>query len=194
MSPPDGSPTRWNGPRRATAEEAAQDYCDFINELGQPPVTPTLNTPGHVRRPKEVVKDHEVEAALGVLRDHKAQRAGRQGYVYCIGAKADPGLVKVGYSVNPEARAGELQTGNGRHLFLLACFEGTLADERALHAKYIKDNTVGEWFHSSPALLAEFGLNYKTFVGERGPDRVYTHDEYLAGQAHSRSLSDAFDY
>lgn len=29
----------WKGPRRATAEEAAQDYCDYVNGLGVTPTT-----------------------------------------------------------------------------------------------------------------------------------------------------------
>lgn len=189
-----GSGLLWCGPYRLTAEEAAQDYCEYINGLvEQPQAAPTLNTPGHVRR-KSVVneRDPEEEAAWGVIRDRNAQRAGRQGYVYCIGVTSDPYAVKVGYSVNPEARVGELQTGNPRILVLLGKKEGTLEDERALHAKYIRDNTVGEWFKTSPALLGEFGLD-SNIIGVKSPE-LYTHEEYIAGQTHSRSLSEAFDY
>lgn len=151
-----GSYGDFRGPRRATAEEAAQDYCDYMNGLGV--ATPaTLNQPGHSFRPRQEVPS-EVEAALGVLRDHKAQRKGRQGYVYLIGVQGDRGGVKVGYSVNPEARVGELQTGNFRPLVLLAKFKGTEADERALHTRYLKHNLIGEWFAPSPELYEEFGL------------------------------------
>lgn len=149
----------FKGPRRTTAEEAAQDYCDYINDLGIS-APARLNTPGHERRNPNKQYDEEVAAALGVLRDHRAQRRGRQGYVYCIGEGPTGGwAVKVGYSVKPEARAGELQTGNPRTLHLLGKFEGTEADERALHAKYVKYNLIGEWFVATPELLGEFGLN-----------------------------------
>lgn len=146
----------WKGPRRASADLAAQDYCDYINGLGV--LAPAaLNTPGHPIRPREPVPS-EVEAALGVLRDHKAQKRGRQGYVYLIGVKGDRFGVKVGYSVKPEARVGELQTGCPRELQLLAAFPGTESDERALHSKYIKYNLIGEWFTPTLELYEEFGL------------------------------------
>jgi len=158
----------WTGTRRATAEEAAQDYCDYVNS-GQVGTPATLNTVGHSRRPKEEL-DPEVEAALGVLRDAKAQRAGRPGFLYCIGESALGGYgVKVGYSVNPEARVGELQTGNPRQLHLLAKVRGTREDERALHAKYIQYNLIGEWFIPTPELLNEFGLNS---VGQPYGERI----------------------
>ena len=147
------------GPRRATPEEAAQDYCDYANGLGLATPT-TLNYPNHPVRPKVVV-DSEVADALGVLRDARAQQAGRQGYVYCIQEVLDNTYVKIGYSVNPEARVGELQTGNPRVLELFASMPGTLEDERRIHAKYIKDNIVGEWFHTSAALLEEFAGHYE---------------------------------
>lgn len=120
-----------------------------------------LNYPGHATRPKDELPS-EVQDALGVLRDHKAQRAGRQGYVYCIGERANSniGYVKIGYSVNPEARVGELQTGNPRVLYLLAKMPGTEADERALHARFAHKNVVGEWFHGTYDVIDAFKGHY----------------------------------
>lgn len=117
-------------------------------------VTP-LHRAGHVGRPSN---DPEVAYALGVLRDARAQRAGKQGYVYCIGERGRDLGVKIGYSVNPTARVAELQTGNPRELVLLGAFQGTEADERDLHERYFGDNLVGEWFRPSPALLSEFDI------------------------------------
>lgn len=156
-----GSDFSWRGPRRATPEEAAQDYCDYANGLGIAAPT-TLNYPGHAVRPKGPV-DSEVQAALGVLRDARAQRRGRQGYVYCIGEKSggNLGYVKIGYSVNPEARVGELQTGNPRVLYLVAKMPGTEEDERRIHAKFIHKNIVGEWFSATADVLAEFAGHYE---------------------------------
>lgn len=142
----------WRGPRRATAEEAAQDYCDYIN--GQKAVTPVqLKSAGHEGARDRLPKDPEIQAALGVLRDAKGQREGRQGYVYLI---SDGTAYKVGYSTNPWARVPELQTGNPRKLSLVSIFKGTVEDERALHIKYSADNILQEWFEASPALRAEF--------------------------------------
>lgn len=147
----------WGGPFRATAEEAAQDYCEWFNAGGtrNHPSANKLNYPGHATR-RSTAKDPEEEAALGVLRDVRAQRKGRQGYVYLIAVKGDPLAVKIGYSVNPEARVGELQTGNPRELYLLAKMPGTLADEKAIHTKFKHKNLIGEWFKGHLEVINEF--------------------------------------
>lgn len=145
----------WRGPSRETALEAAEDYCAHVNGLYDLPGPTSLNYPGHAVRPKEELPS-EVQDALGVLRDHKAQKRGRQGYVYLIGVKGDFYAVKIGYSVNPEARVGELQTGNPRELYLLAKMPGTLADEKAIHARFKHLNLIGEWFKGNLELIHSF--------------------------------------
>lgn len=142
-----------SGPRRATALEAAQDYCDYIN-TGKLPMPKSLKSAGH-NGSRDPIKDPEVVAALGVLRDARAQRKGVPGYVYCIGEKGTK-KVKVGYSTKPEARIAELQTGNPRVLRLIGKVRGTEADERNLHRKYSDLNILQEWFKATPELLAEF--------------------------------------
>jgi hypothetical protein len=144
----------WKGPARPTAAEAAQDYCDYLNTGGV--ATPaTLNSAGHKARRQRII-DEEERAALGVLRDKRAQRTKKaKGYVYCI---TDGTAVKIGYSLKPEARVGELQTGNPRRLRLLATVEGTPTDERNLHVKYLHLNILQEWFRPTKAVLSEFGL------------------------------------
>lgn len=146
---------RFSGPSRTTALEAAHDYCDHMNgnTVGY---TASLLTAGHAYSTPKIERDEEVEAALGVLRDHKAQRAGKQGYVYAITEDGCGEYVKLGYSVNPQKRVAELQTGNPRKLVLLGYREGTPADERALHAKYIKMNVLQEWFKLEPSMADEF--------------------------------------
>lgn len=148
----------WWGPNRKAPDAAAQDYCDYVN--GNP--TALAAALKKVKRDhsaaRDPMNDDEVKAALGVLRDARAQRRGREGFVYLIGEVGCWEAVKVGYSVKPAARVGELQTGNSRPLHLLAAFQGTVADERALHMKYVDDNLLLEWFKPTSALLAEFGL------------------------------------
>lgn len=154
---------RWKGPRRATAPEAAQDYCNYVNQGGAAPAPSSLKTAGHsYDNIYAKSRDEEVEAALGVLRDHKAQREGRQGYVYCI-REAIPGggfsHIKIGYSTNPWKRVAELQTGNPRPLALVCMKKGTPSDEKALHQKYIQQNFLQEWFTVTKEMLLEFDLN-----------------------------------
>lgn len=158
---------QWQGPRRQTAVEAAQDYCDYVN--GLPVIQRPKGRPkraGHsVTRTTPVARDPEVEAALGVLRDFRAQRRGVQGYVYLI---TDGEYVKIGYSVNPPKRVAELQTGNARVLSLLGTIKGTEQDERALHAKYAHLNVLQEWFELDSAILAEFGADVNQPAAESG--------------------------
>lgn len=163
--------TSWRGPRRATAEEAAQDYCDHINGQAVPLATraPLRRAKSEDARRDRLPDDPEVQAALGVLRDARGQREGRQGYVYLIIEMRPGGELKygkIGYSTKPPARVGELQTGNPRPLKLHAMKLGTLATEAALHAKYAAARVVhggDEWFWlghaSAKELLLEFDLN-----------------------------------
>lgn len=154
----DGEPVGgWQGPRRDTAEEAAQDYCDYINGNPATPAKPALKSAGHNGRRASLPDDPEIEAALGVLRDAKGQAAGKQGFVYCIG-ETRGSYVKIGYSTNPQARVAELQTGNPRQLWLMGVKPGTAEDEAALHQKYIKQNVLQEWFRPTKELLSEFDL------------------------------------
>lgn len=152
----------WFGPRRATPEQAAQDYCDYINSGGQAAHTAALKTAGHNGKRQSAPRDPEVQHALGVLRDWKGQQEGKQGYVYLI-IEVNPGgglsYGKVGYSTNPKARVAELQTGNPRPLALHALKTGTVEDEAALHRKYISNNILQEWFHITKDLLLEFPLD-----------------------------------
>lgn len=152
--------TRWYGPRRATALESAWDYCNYVN-AGQAVARAVLVYPKQPKRLplEEIPRDPEVEYALGVLRDHKAQQAGKQGYVYCIGEASNLYAVKIGYSVNPPARVRELQTGNPRPLVLLGWGEGTEADEAGLHMQFLQYNLLGEWFIAAPDVLDVFGLD-----------------------------------
>ncbi len=154
---------QWKGPRRLTALEAAQDYCDYMNGKNIP-VPATLKTAGHEYVIDEADNDPEYQAALGVMRDRRAQREGKQGYVYLITEHFDGGAlryVKIGYSVNPRKRVAELQTGNPRKLILLYAMPGTEEDERRLHTKYIKANVMQEWFRVTPELICEFPVDTK---------------------------------
>lgn len=154
---------KWRGPIRKDPRAAAQDYCDLINSgAAGTPATPTLKSAGHNGKRKPIRRDEEVEYALGVLRDARGERDGKQGYVYLI-IEVNPGgglhYGKVGFSTNPQARVAELQTGNPRPLALHCITKGTVEDEAALHAKYIAENVLQEWFHITKDLLLEFDLD-----------------------------------
>lgn len=154
----------WWGSCRSTAKQAAQDFCDYFNG-DQSSVPAVLTTAGHEYEVDERDTDPEYQAALGVMRDRKAQRAGKQGYVYLIvettpEGRADLSAGKVGYSTNPRKRVAEGQTFNKRPLRLLCMKPGTEADERALHQKYINLNILQEWFHLTRELLLEWDAEH----------------------------------
>lgn len=152
----------WRGPRRKTPDEAAQDFCDWFN--GNPTASNhALVTAGHEYTIDETDKDPEYQAALGVMRDRKAQRAGRQGYVYLIVEDRPGGALefgKIGYSTNPQKRVAELQTGNPRTLRLLYMKPGTEAEERRIHQKHIKQNVLQEWFRLTREIMFEWGVQH----------------------------------
>lgn len=152
---------KWvHGPRRATAIQAAQDYCDYVN--GAPSATQiTLNSADHApapRGPQQPIHPKRAEA-YRLLREATAdEEKTAEGYVYLI---TDGTAYKIGQSsAHPNTRLKGLQTGNPRSLSLLSFMEvpDRHATETALHAKYIKvqGKCVGEWFMRDPAILAEF--------------------------------------
>ena len=155
-----GSRIKARGPRRGTPLEAAQDYCDYVNNMGFTfAITNNLKSAGHTVTRDSLPRDPEVEAALGVLRDARGQRKGNQGYVYCIVEENEHPFrpyCKIGFSTNPEARVAELQTGNPRKLSLLGTIPGTVEDEAAMHQRYIHHNVLQEWFELTPMIRYEF--------------------------------------
>lgn len=137
------------GTRRATAEEAAQDYCDYVNNGHAPPVV-NLASAGHKQRPQ---RSRPAGTHTGRM------SFAEPGYVYCIGEERRSHAVKIGFARDAEFRIADLQTGNPRKLVLLGVLRGTTADERDLHARFIADNVLGEWFTPTEELLAEFDID-----------------------------------
>ena len=144
---------RWKGIMRATAEEAAQDYCDFINADGQQPTAQAkLNRAGHTR-----VRKHGERSTRIVVREEPKERQ-ISGYVYCI---SDGTALKIGKTTNhPSNRVAELQTGNPRLLRLIACIEteNVTETEAMLHLRFEHLNVLGEWFDHDDMILMEFGV------------------------------------
>lgn len=163
---------RWHGSRRATPEEAAQDYCDYMNGRNVKP-TASLKSAGHKGPSRSTERTAEEKKLRKRLREIEADRnQDRNGYVYLIGEEGSLHAVKVGFSYDPETRPNGLQTGNPRRLIVLASMEGSLDDESALHQKFIKDNILQEWFYPTSALLSEFGVDWKEYVRACSPGIV----------------------
>lgn len=74
-------------------------------------------------------------------------------YVYFFQAEHG-GPIKVGQSVDPSKRIGELQTGNPYKLVARRVVKGDPFDEFRLHDLFRAYRLEGEWFRAHPALAA----------------------------------------
>lgn len=161
---PRGSADHFRGPARSTPERAAQDYCDHVNGAGVHRVA--LKTASHPRRKPGRQVPPEVAAAYGVIRDHRArEREEAQNYVYLI-AEEGGESVKIGESAKPEARPGELQTGNKRTLILLAYYpvEQSKGADKVVHQQFAAHHDQNEWFRPTPEVLLHFGITTVEFM------------------------------
>jgi hypothetical protein len=162
----------WRGCRRATAEEAAQDYCDyangltsFVRKLRQPkkqkPPALNLKRANHPTRHRSVTTS---SSHRSVTRTRPRRRTTIVGTVYLIGEVGNADVVKIGWSKDDGfARLRELQTGNHRLLCGIAERPGTKLDEYNMHLRHEADNVLNEWFEVTPGLLSEFDVSVQAF-------------------------------
>lgn len=89
-----------------------------------------------------------VHAARKAYRDYlnsrKPLKEKAKGYVYLM-KNSRNGLVKIGFSRDPQSREGTLQSEEPE-IDLYHAFEGTMDEETALHREYAAKRTRGEWF------------------------------------------------
>jgi hypothetical protein len=145
----------WYGPRRATAIEAAQDYCDWINGSTIVIPSPRLKSAGHftIKEDKGEVSAKKVEAYQLLAEATADEGNDPSGYVYVI---TDGTAVKIGKSAgHPQNRLKGLQTGNPRLLRLIAWayVPDRKAAEVEMHVKFQSKNVLGEWFEYDEAIL-----------------------------------------
>lgn len=75
-----------------------------------------------------------------------------KGYVYFIQGLCG-GAIKVGYSVDPNKRLKELQTGYPDTLTILLMIPGTEQTEKTLHRQFESSRLKGEWFRPDEYLI-----------------------------------------
>jgi hypothetical protein len=56
------------------------------------------------------------------------------------------GIVKIGFSKDPNTRLKDLETSMPHELNMILLIEGTMEDESAYHKRFEKDHIKGEWF------------------------------------------------
>ncbi len=78
--------------------------------------------------------------------------------IYCIKQAGLP-ICKIGYSIDPNKRLKQLQTGSASRLKILYVIEGDQVFEREIHEKFKQYRLLGgEWFQYN-ALIAGFFRN-----------------------------------
>lgn len=82
-----------------------------------------------------------------------ADEAATSRHCYFIGG--DEGLIKIGFSYNPQERLKSLQLGSPITLRVLATAPGGAARERAYHEQFAAMRVRGEWFERTPEIEFE---------------------------------------
>lgn len=75
-----------------------------------------------------------------------------KGWVYFIRSGED-GPLKIGWTVDPQKRLEQLQTGSFVRLFILGTIEGSAGGESAFHRRWANYRIRGEWFEPAPEIL-----------------------------------------
>lgn len=175
----DKSGRRWRGRSRGTPEEAALDYCNYVNANGNPAVSVGLK---RVKRDNFVAKERAPRKpkSAEILRLEAELRAAREAHYeaeptdcYLVSERVSVPqpvyYVKIGFAGDEVLRVKGMQTSNPRDLLVLALLDGTEERdgkeiERELHALHIECNHSNEWFEATPEILASFGLTWDEFL------------------------------
>lgn len=76
------------------------------------------------------------------------------GYVYLIAAEGTQ-YFKIGYSINPQFRLAELQTGCPYFLQIVGQWPGSMEAEMRIHVRLESYRGIGEWFNVPSEILAD---------------------------------------
>lgn len=122
-------------------------YRDFAENIGVPVGTIKRwvheGMPTRRMGPRVVVNE---ESARRWIAERGRKIGQRKGWVYF--ARADDGLIKIGFTSDLPRRMAELGTIH------LASFEASMGLERALHRAFAGDHDHDEWFRPSTVLIA----------------------------------------
>jgi hypothetical protein len=97
---------------------------------------------------------HEIIAWLRQVAEKREDLDDARRYTFLYFVQDAGGPVKIGIAANPWNRFKNLQVANPRRLTLLAVVPATADLERLLHSILRPDRIRGEWFASTPRVLA----------------------------------------
>lgn len=89
------------------------------------------------------IREEMSKAALHAPAPKAEKPYERRGYVYFFRAG---NAVKIGFSINPRARAKTLQTASAERAFMAKLVEGPPRREREFHKRFAEYRIGGEWF------------------------------------------------
>lgn len=90
--------------------------------------------------------DKNTRLALGLIKpDEQNIDDESSNTIYFIESR-DAGLIKIGFTTNPDRRIKSLKTASPNKLRVIMTMPGTREDERKLHEKFAHLRQQGEWF------------------------------------------------
>lgn len=97
-----------------------------------------------------------IECFSVIIARERAERrkTAPRGLVYLVTGD-HPDAVKIGFTTDLSARLAHLQTGMATDIFLAACFEGSVFDERDLQERFARYRMRGEWFALKKPVVAK---------------------------------------
>lgn len=107
-----------------------------------------------------------------------AERSRRnKGWIYFVKARQD-GPIKIGWTVDPQKRLAQLQTGSHVRLFILGTIEGSSAGESTLQKRWAQYRIRGEWFEPVPEIIEFVNIHRHRGFVEVELDGIADDDGY----------------
>lgn len=110
--------------------ELPSTFC-FLNEVGK-------------IQHKQIIEHNNIDDWVYVFQElEKIKRTkSKKGYIYVLESNSK---IKIGFSNNVEKRLKQHKTSNS-DIKLIACYEGTLNEEKQLHIDLANYSIAGEWY------------------------------------------------
>jgi len=110
------------------------------------------NKKNEVVRVERLRKEIDCRAKVEKDSDSKGKKPRYKGYIYFIQGQLG-GAIKIGYSVNPQRRLKELQTGYPDTLRILVMIPGNEYTEKIFYRQFEGSRLNGEWFRPDDCVM-----------------------------------------
>jgi hypothetical protein len=96
--------------------------------------------------------EDDLRSKVATAQNPRSRPSQKTGFVYFIQGTATQ-LIKIGYTVDVDARLAHLAIGSPDRLILLGFCPGTRSDESFAHNQLSDCRSHGEWFRPEPRVL-----------------------------------------